>query len=33
VTERVPFDDLPGALQRLADRKVLGKLVLDGPPA
>ena len=31
VTERVPFEDLPQAVQRLADRKVLGKLVLDGP--
>lgn len=29
VTERVAFDDLPQAVQRLADRKVLGKLVLD----
>lgn len=33
VTERVPFDDLPAAVQRLADRAVVGKLVLDGPPA
>jgi NADPH2:quinone reductase len=33
VTERVPFDDLPEAVQRLADRAVLGKLVVDGPPA
>lgn len=32
VTERVPFDDLPAAVQRLADRAVIGKLVLDGPP-
>jgi NADPH2:quinone reductase len=31
VTERVPFEQLPEAVQRLADRKVLGKLVLDGP--
>ena len=28
VTDEVPFDDLPAALQRLADRKVVGKLVL-----
>jgi NADPH2:quinone reductase len=31
VTERVPFDDLPSAVQRLADRAVLGKLVVNGP--
>ena len=28
VTERVAFEDLPQAVQRLADRKVVGKLVL-----
>jgi NADPH:quinone reductase len=28
VTAEVPFDDLPGALQQLADRRVVGKLVL-----
>ena len=28
VTERVPFADLPSALQRMGDRKVVGKLVL-----
>jgi len=28
VTAAVPFDDLPAALQRLADRRVVGKLVL-----
>ncbi|MGA8371421.1 MAG: NADPH:quinone oxidoreductase family protein [Acidimicrobiales bacterium] len=28
VTERVPFDDLPGALQRMADRRVVGKMVM-----
>jgi NADPH2:quinone reductase len=28
VTERVPFDELPAALQRMADRAVIGKLVL-----
>jgi NADPH:quinone reductase len=28
VTERVAFDDLPGALQRLADRRVIGKMVM-----
>ncbi|HVQ49513.1 MAG TPA: NADPH:quinone oxidoreductase family protein [Mycobacterium sp.] len=31
VTERVPFDELPRALQRLANREVIGKLVLDAP--
>ena len=29
VTERVAFDELPQALQRLANREVIGKLVLD----
>jgi NADPH2:quinone reductase len=28
VTEQVPFDDLPRALQRMADRGVVGKLVM-----
>jgi NADPH2:quinone reductase len=28
VTAEVPFDELPSALQRLADRAVFGKLVL-----
>jgi NADPH2:quinone reductase len=28
VTERIPFDDLPGALQRMADRRVIGKMVM-----
>jgi NADPH2:quinone reductase len=28
VTAEVPFDELPAALQRLADRRVVGKLVL-----
>ena len=28
VTEQVPFDDLPGALQRMADRRVVGKMVM-----
>jgi NADPH2:quinone reductase len=28
VTTRVPFDDLPSALQRLADRSVIGKMVM-----
>lgn len=28
VTDEVPFDDLPAALQRIADRSVIGKLVL-----
>jgi len=28
VTAEVPFDDLPGALQRMADRSVVGKLVM-----
>jgi len=28
VTERIPFDDLPGALQRMADRQVIGKMVM-----
>jgi NADPH:quinone reductase len=28
VTERVAFDNLPGALQRLADRRVIGKMVM-----
>ena len=31
VTEHVPFDELPRALQRLANREVIGKLVLDAP--
>jgi NADPH2:quinone reductase len=31
VTERVAFDELPRALQRLANRDVIGKLVLDAP--
>ena len=31
VTERVAFDELPKALQRLANREVIGKLVLDAP--
>jgi len=30
VTATVAFDDLPGALQRMADRAVVGKLVLEG---
>jgi NADPH2:quinone reductase len=30
VTEAVPFDELPGALQRMADRGVVGKHVLRG---
>jgi NADPH2:quinone reductase len=29
--EPVPFDELPGALERLAGRAVLGKLVLRVP--
>jgi NADPH2:quinone reductase len=33
VTEHVAFDELPRALQRLANREVIGKLVLDGPPS
>lgn len=33
VTERVAFDELPQALQRLANRDVIGKLVLDAPPS
>ncbi len=28
VTAQVPFDDLPSALQRLADRSVIGKMVM-----
>jgi NADPH2:quinone reductase len=28
VTTQVPFDDLPSALQRLADRSVIGKMVM-----
>jgi NADPH2:quinone reductase len=28
VTEQVPFDELPGALQRMADGRVVGKLVV-----
>ena len=28
VTAEVPFDDLPNALQRMADRRVVGKLVM-----
>jgi NADPH2:quinone reductase len=28
VTEEVPFDELPSAVQRLADRSVIGKLVM-----
>lgn len=28
VTETVPFDELPGALQRVADRAVVGKVVM-----
>jgi NADPH2:quinone reductase len=28
VTAEVPFDELPGALQRIADRRVVGKLVM-----
>lgn len=28
VTEQVPFDDLSGALQRMADRRVVGKMVM-----
>jgi NADPH2:quinone reductase len=28
VTEQVAFDDLPGALQRMADRRVVGKMVM-----
>ena len=28
VTERVSFDDLPGAVQRVADRRVVGKTVM-----
>lgn len=28
VTDEVPFDDLPAAVQRLADRSVIGKLVM-----
>ena len=28
VTAEVPFDDLPNALQRMADRGVVGKLVM-----
>jgi hypothetical protein len=28
VTERVPFAELPSALQRMGDRQVVGKLVL-----
>jgi NADPH2:quinone reductase len=31
VTERVAFDELPRALQRLENRDVIGKLVLDAP--
>ncbi|MGO4446878.1 NADPH:quinone oxidoreductase family protein [Mycobacterium sp. 2YAF39] len=31
VTENVAFDELPQALQRLANREVIGKLVLDAP--
>lgn len=31
VTERVAFDELPKALQRLANREVIGKLVLTAP--
>jgi NADPH:quinone reductase len=31
VTEHVAFDELPKALQRLANREVIGKLVLDAP--
>jgi NADPH2:quinone reductase len=31
VTERIAFDELPGALQRLASRAVTGKLVLQMP--
>jgi NADPH:quinone reductase len=31
VTESVAFDELPQALQRLANREVIGKLVLDAP--
>ena len=28
VTAEVPFDELPGALQRIADRRVVGKIVM-----
>jgi NADPH2:quinone reductase len=28
VTTQIPFDDLPSALQRLADRSVIGKMVM-----
>ena len=28
VTAEVPFDDLPAALQRMADRSVVGKMVM-----
>lgn len=32
VAERVAFDELPRALQRLANREVIGKLVLEAAP-
>ena len=31
VTSRVPFDELPSGVQRVADRAVIGKLVMDAP--
>jgi NADPH2:quinone reductase len=33
VTEAVPFDDLPRALQRVADRAVVGKVVMVAAPS
>jgi NADPH2:quinone reductase len=32
VTETVPFDELPAALQRVADRAVVGKAVMVANP-
>ena len=33
VTARVPFDELPTGVQRVADRAVIGKLVMEAPVA
>jgi NADPH2:quinone reductase len=33
VTARVPFDELPSGVQRVADRAVIGKLVMEAPVA
>jgi len=33
VTAHVPFDEVPRGVQTLADRAVIGKLVMEGPRA